>query len=147
MQSKKKKCLHSYRANFGYSTDLKKWRIFNFLPAEITSQIHMIMAFGYGNFLFLYLTLYFFYKIVIYIFRFCKIIIYIYIKLDAALIVTKDKIVYGLGNNYSNQLGIGNISNTLQPKKIDVLCGKNIKTFCCNNWMASIFALTEEGEV
>ncbi|GAB1868571.1 RCC1 and BTB domain-containing protein 1-like isoform X2 [Camponotus japonicus] len=66
---------------------------------------------------------------------------------DAALIVTKDKMVYGLGNNYSNQLGIGNISNTLQPKKIDVLCGKNIKTFCCNNWMASIFALTEEGEI
>lgn len=70
-----------------------------------------------------------------------------YIELDAALIVTKDKMVYGLGNNCNSRLGIGNVTNTLQPKKVEALCGKNIKTFCCNNCMTCIFALTEEGEV
>ncbi|KAL6419871.1 hypothetical protein ACFW04_011130 [Cataglyphis niger] len=63
---------------------------------------------------------------------------------DAALIVTKDRMVYGLGNNCNSQLGIGNVTNTLQPKKVEALCGKNIKTFCCNNCMTCIFALTEE---
>ncbi|KAL6423985.1 hypothetical protein ACFW04_009721 [Cataglyphis niger] len=66
---------------------------------------------------------------------------------DAALIVTKDRMVYGLGNNCNSQLGIGNVTNTLQPKKVEALCGKNIKTFCCNNCMTCIFALTEERQV
>lgn len=56
VQRKKRKYSDSYPASYGYSSDLRNWRIFNFLRAEFTSQIHMIMAFGDGNLLFLYLT-------------------------------------------------------------------------------------------
>lgn len=56
--------------------------------------------------------------------------------------------VYGLGCNDSGRLGIGNESITFQPKKVEALCGKSIKTFCsANPGFTSVFALTEEGEV
>ncbi|KYQ51913.1 RCC1 and BTB domain-containing protein 1 [Trachymyrmex zeteki] len=48
---------------------------------------------------------------------------------NEALIVTKDKMVYGLGNNVNGCLGIGDEDATLDPKKVEDLCGKDIKTF------------------
>ena len=64
--------------------------------------------------------------------------------------------VYGLGINYNGRLGIGRASNTIYPKEVEILCGKNIKTFCCNTernyengslYQTTVFALTEEGQV
>ncbi|KYM82798.1 RCC1 and BTB domain-containing protein 1 [Atta colombica] len=50
---------------------------------------------------------------------------------NEALIVTKDKMVYGLGKNVNDCLGIGNKNATLKPQKVEALCGKDIKTFAC----------------
>ncbi|KYN32781.1 RCC1 and BTB domain-containing protein 1 [Trachymyrmex septentrionalis] len=54
--------------------------------------------------------------------------------------------VYGLGNNTAGCLGIGNTNCTLFPKKVEALCGKDIKTFAYNNG-PNVLALTKEGEV
>lgn len=62
--------------------------------------------------------------------------------------MTRDKNVYSLGYNtddsktdhLNSYMHIG-----LYPKKIEELCGKNIKTFACGSYF--ILALTEEGEV
>jgi len=65
---------------------------------------------------------------------------------EEALIVTRDKMVYGLGDNIAGCLGIGNTNCTLFPKKVKTLCGKDIKTFAYSNG-PNILALTKEGEV
>ncbi|XP_072763716.1 RCC1 and BTB domain-containing protein 1-like [Anoplolepis gracilipes] len=39
--------------------------------------------------------------------------------------------VYGIGKNCHGRLGIGDMSDIQQPKEVETLCGKNIKTFCC----------------
>lgn len=70
-----------------------------------------------------------------------------YIKLDSALIMSKDKMVYGLGINHNGRLGLNKEADYIQPEKVEGLCGKNIKTFYCNTTMDCFFALTEEGEV
>lgn len=63
------------------------------------------------------------------------------------MIVTKDKMVYGLGLNENGRLGVNDNNDIFQPRKVEKLCGKNIKTFCCYNYCSPVFALTEEGEV
>ncbi|KYM89097.1 RCC1 and BTB domain-containing protein 1 [Atta colombica] len=63
-----------------------------------------------------------------------------------ALIITRDKMVYGLGDNIAGCLGIGNTNCTLFPKKVEILCGKDIKTFAYSNG-PNILALTKEGEI
>lgn len=65
---------------------------------------------------------------------------------NEALIVTKDKIVYGLGNNIAGCLGTSDAHSTLHPKKIEVLCDKDIKTFAYGSG-PHVLALTEKGEV
>ncbi|XP_019882586.2 uncharacterized protein LOC105249500 isoform X2 [Camponotus floridanus] len=57
-----------------------------------------------------------------------------------AIIVTKDKNVYSF--DYSSEF---DDTHTTYLKKINELCGKNIKTFAHNHFL--ILALTEEGEV
>ncbi|EFN61765.1 RCC1 and BTB domain-containing protein 1 [Camponotus floridanus] len=65
---------------------------------------------------------------------------------NEALLVMKDKSVYGLGNNIAGCLGISDAHSTLYPKKIEVLCDKDIKTFACGSG-PHVLALTEKGEV
>ncbi|XP_018392811.1 PREDICTED: RCC1 and BTB domain-containing protein 1-like [Cyphomyrmex costatus] len=62
-----------------------------------------------------------------------------------ALIVTRDKMVYALGANTKGCLGTGNKDATLHPKKIEVLCTKDVKTFACS--YNHVLALTKGGEV
>ncbi|KMQ83434.1 rcc1 and btb domain-containing protein 1, partial [Lasius niger] len=63
---------------------------------------------------------------------------------NKALIVTKDKNVYSLDYNRDDNLKIDDTHIGLYPRKIEELCGKNIKTFACDSYF--ILALTEEGE-
>jgi len=65
---------------------------------------------------------------------------------NEALLVMKDKSVYGLGNNIAGCLGISDAHSTLYPKKIEILCDKDIKTFACGSG-PHVLALTEKGEV
>ncbi|XP_043798332.1 RCC1 and BTB domain-containing protein 1-like isoform X1 [Apis laboriosa] len=65
---------------------------------------------------------------------------------NEALIVTKDKMVYAVGNNTCGCLGTGDTQSTLYPKKIEELCGKDIKTFAYGKG-PHVLALTEEGKV
>ncbi|KYN38601.1 RCC1 and BTB domain-containing protein 1 [Trachymyrmex septentrionalis] len=65
---------------------------------------------------------------------------------NEALIVTKDKMVYGLGKNVNGCLGIGDKDATLKPQKIEALCGKDIKTFAYGVG-PHVLALTKEGKV
>ncbi|KMQ94954.1 rcc1 and btb domain-containing protein 1 [Lasius niger] len=64
---------------------------------------------------------------------------------NRALIVTKDKDVYTLDHNKDDNLQTGATHIGLYPRKIEELCGKNIRTFACNSYL--VLALTEEGEV
>jgi len=59
--------------------------------------------------------------------------------------VTKDKNVYNLGCTEDDHSRTGDIQTALCPKKIEELCGKNIKTFVHSLYF--ILALTKEGEV
>ncbi|GAB1869677.1 RCC1 and BTB domain-containing protein 1 [Camponotus japonicus] len=63
---------------------------------------------------------------------------------NGAIIVTKDKNVYNFGYNKDDYSTTGD-GRALCLKKIEELCGKNIKTFAHNSYF--ILALTEEGEV
>ncbi|XP_076674441.1 uncharacterized protein LOC143372273 [Andrena cerasifolii] len=63
----------------------------------------------------------------------------------AALIVTKDGTVYGIGKNNTGCLGTGDTYNTSSPREITALSGKGIKTFAY--WNDQSLALTENGEV
>ncbi|XP_011635998.1 RCC1 and BTB domain-containing protein 1-like isoform X2 [Pogonomyrmex barbatus] len=65
---------------------------------------------------------------------------------NEALIVTKDKMVYALGNNIAGCLGTGDAHSTLYPKKVETLCGKDIKTFAYGSG-PHVLALTKEGQV
>ncbi|KZC13853.1 RCC1 and BTB domain-containing protein 1 [Dufourea novaeangliae] len=62
------------------------------------------------------------------------------------LIVTKDGILYALGNNKLGGLGIGDSQGTLYPTIVEVLSGKDIKTFAYGSG-GHVLALTSKGEV
>ncbi|XP_025261726.1 RCC1 and BTB domain-containing protein 1-like isoform X1 [Camponotus floridanus] len=63
---------------------------------------------------------------------------------NGAIIVTKDKNVYNLGFDKDDCSTAGD-KRAFCLKKIEELCGKNLKTFAHNSYF--ILALTEEGEV
>ncbi|XP_048266273.1 RCC1 and BTB domain-containing protein 1 isoform X3 [Bombus terrestris] len=65
---------------------------------------------------------------------------------NETLIVTKDDMVYGIGNNTYGCLGTGDTHSTIYPKKIEALCGKSVKTFAYGKG-PHVLALTEEGKV
>ncbi|XP_011699349.1 PREDICTED: RCC1 and BTB domain-containing protein 1-like isoform X2 [Wasmannia auropunctata] len=65
---------------------------------------------------------------------------------NEALIVTRDKMVYALGNNIAGCLGTGDAHSTLYPKKVEALCEKDIKTFAYGSG-PHVLVLTKEGEV
>ncbi|XP_076757246.1 uncharacterized protein LOC143427199 [Xylocopa sonorina] len=63
-----------------------------------------------------------------------------------ALIITKNKKVYGIGSNSNGCLGIGYTHSTLQPKLIEELSLKDVKTFACGSG-PHVLALTHGGQV
>ncbi|XP_061938416.1 RCC1 and BTB domain-containing protein 1 isoform X3 [Apis cerana] len=65
---------------------------------------------------------------------------------NEALVVTKDKMVYAIGSNISGCLGTGDTYNTLYPRRVEELCGKDIKTFAYGKG-PHVLALTEDGKV
>ncbi|EZA54598.1 hypothetical protein DMN91_007313 [Ooceraea biroi] len=65
---------------------------------------------------------------------------------NEALIVTKDKTVYAMGNNIAGCLGTGDSHSTLYPRRVEPLCSKDIKTFAYGSG-PHVLALTENGEV
>nr|XP_003699339.1 PREDICTED: RCC1 and BTB domain-containing protein 1-like isoform X1 [Megachile rotundata] len=60
-----------------------------------------------------------------------------------ALMVTNDEMVYAIGTNVNYEAD--DISNMLGPTKIEVLCGKNIKTLAVGR--DHLLALTKQGKV
>ncbi|EZA58123.1 RCC1 and BTB domain-containing protein [Ooceraea biroi] len=65
---------------------------------------------------------------------------------DKALIVTKDKTIYAMGDNTDDCLGIDSLSNVLQPKKLEFLGKMDIKTFAYGRG-PHVLVLTEDGKV
>ncbi|XP_020287366.1 RCC1 and BTB domain-containing protein 1-like [Pseudomyrmex gracilis] len=65
---------------------------------------------------------------------------------NEALIVTKNKKVFALGNNIAGCLGTGCAHSTLYPREVEALCDKEVKTFACGSG-PHVLALTENGEV
>ncbi|XP_076669802.1 RCC1 and BTB domain-containing protein 1-like isoform X2 [Andrena cerasifolii] len=63
----------------------------------------------------------------------------------SALIVTKDGIVYALGNNESGCSGTGDTCSTLCPTEVKALSRKDIKSLACAT--DEVSALTEKGEI
>ncbi|XP_018392810.1 PREDICTED: RCC1 and BTB domain-containing protein 1-like [Cyphomyrmex costatus] len=63
-----------------------------------------------------------------------------------ALIVTKDKMMYALGNNKNGCLGTGNTRCYKTVKKIDILCMKDIKTFAYG-FGPHVLALMKDGKI
>ncbi|XP_070148836.1 RCC1 and BTB domain-containing protein 1-like [Polyergus mexicanus] len=117
MQEDKKENLQCNLTKEIYPLGLRNWPIFNLLKLEFISQIHTVMVYGdWGN---------------------------------RAIIMTKDKNVYNLGYNRDDHSKTDHFNNDMHigiyPKKIEELCGKNIKTFARSSYL--VLALTEEGEV
>lgn len=54
--------------------------------------------------------------------------------------------VYAIGSNISGCLGTGDTYNTLYPRRVEELCGKDIKTFAYGKG-PHVLALTEDGKV
>ena len=54
--------------------------------------------------------------------------------------VTKDDEVYAIGSNAAGCLGLGDLQSTLSPKKVEVLCNKNVK----GNQLKFIFLFEQE---
>lgn len=65
---------------------------------------------------------------------------------NEGLIVTKSGDVYALGSNTAGCLGTGDTHSSLQPRKVNVLCGKGIITFAYGGG-PHVLALTENGEI
>ncbi|XP_072763679.1 RCC1 and BTB domain-containing protein 1-like isoform X2 [Anoplolepis gracilipes] len=114
-QKDEKRKLHCNLTRKMHSLDLKNWPIFNLLEPDFILQIHMVLVFDNWN--------------------------------NKALIVTKEQNVYSLGTAYNkdNYLKTDDIYIAFYPKKIEELCGKNIKTIA-HSWYF-VLVLTEEGEV
>lgn len=65
---------------------------------------------------------------------------------NRAIFVTNDKMVYAVGNNNHGCLGVGDTESSSRPRIVEVLCGKDIKTFAVGKG-PHILALTEDGKV
>lgn len=65
---------------------------------------------------------------------------------NEAIVVTKDDDVYAFGSNCSGCLGLGDSHGNLEPRKVDGLCKKNIKSFAYGSG-PHVLAITENGEL
>uniref|UniRef100_A0A1B6FAI1 BTB domain-containing protein n=1 Tax=Cuerna arida TaxID=1464854 RepID=A0A1B6FAI1_9HEMI len=65
---------------------------------------------------------------------------------NEALLITRDDEVYAIGPNTAGCLGLGNLQSTLTPKKVEVLCGKNVVGFGYGSG-PHVVAFTESGEI
>ncbi|XP_061683885.1 RCC1 and BTB domain-containing protein 2 isoform X1 [Syngnathoides biaculeatus] len=63
-----------------------------------------------------------------------------------ALYVTVNDEVFGLGTNYSSCLGLGDLQSTIEPRRIDILCGKKIVSLSYGTGPHVVIA-TSDGEV
>ncbi|XP_055343314.1 RCC1 and BTB domain-containing protein 1-like [Paramacrobiotus metropolitanus] len=65
---------------------------------------------------------------------------------NEAIFITDDDEAFGFGTNYSYCLGYGDYGATLEPRRIDALCGQKVKAF---SYGASphVMAITGEGAV
>ncbi|KYN05211.1 RCC1 and BTB domain-containing protein 1 [Cyphomyrmex costatus] len=93
--------------------DLRSWPIVSSLEPEFVKQIHMVMVYNVEK------------------------------NGSNALILTKDKMVYVLQDNYDCDEGEFSM---IYPKKIETLCTKKIKSFAFGN-DRNLLTLTEGGEV
>lgn len=120
------------------TSDLRSWPIFSLLEPEFVSQIHMVVVYGNSSSSF---------PLAYLVWQRC---LSLYFKTgnlgNEALIMTKDKVMYALGNNIAGCLGIGDTHGTLYPKKVEALCERDIRTFAYGSG-PHVLALTKEGEV
>nr|XP_006817818.1 PREDICTED: RCC1 and BTB domain-containing protein 1-like [Saccoglossus kowalevskii] len=65
---------------------------------------------------------------------------------NEAIFVTTDDEVFAIGTNCSGCLGLGDVQSTLQPKRIEQLCGKNVCDIAYGSG-PHVVAVTEAGEV
>ncbi|XP_072832977.1 RCC1 and BTB domain-containing protein 2 isoform X2 [Pogona vitticeps] len=65
---------------------------------------------------------------------------------NEALYVTKNDEVFALGTNCSGCLGIGDLQSTIEPRRLDILCGKKITCLSYGSG-PHVIAATSEGEV
>lgn len=127
-----------------YPSDFRSWPILNLLKPNFIQQSRMIMVYG--------MIIHPFFRFIIFIYLFQYIILLficgVYFKTgnyaNKALIVTKDKNVYEFDHK-DVHLKTDETHNGLYLRKIEKLCGKNIRTFACGT--SFVLALTEEGEV
>ncbi|KAG5339698.1 RCBT1 protein, partial [Acromyrmex heyeri] len=119
------------------TSDLRSWPIFSLLESEFVSQIHMVVVYGNSSSSLSVLAL-----------TVCCLSLYFKTGNlgNEALIMTKDKMMYALGNNIAGCLGIGDTHGTLYPKKVEALCERDIRTFAYGSG-PHVLALTKEGEV
>ena len=119
------------------TSDLRSWPIFSLLESEFISQIHMVVVYGNSSSSVSVLAL-----------TVCCLALCFKIGNlgNEALIMTKDKMMYALGNNIAGCLGIGDTHGTLYPKKVEALCERDIRTFAYGSG-PHVLALTKEGEV
>lgn len=122
-----------------HCSDLKSWPIFSLLGPEFVSGIHMVMV--YGNF-----APFFFHSQIDDVCVTHKFFFTTGNLGNEALIVTKNKKVYALGNNIAGCLGTGCAHSTLYPREVEALCDKDVKMFACGSG-PHVLALTENGEV
>ncbi|XP_070539081.1 RCC1 and BTB domain-containing protein 1-like [Ptychodera flava] len=65
---------------------------------------------------------------------------------NEAIYVTKEDEVYALGTNCSGALGVGDLQSSLQPRKVEELCGKGVIYFAYGSG-PHVIALTGTGEL
>ena len=65
---------------------------------------------------------------------------------NEALVLTYDDEVFAIGSNGAGCHGIGDMSSSLKPRKIEVLCKKDIKSFAYGVG-PHVMALTKSGEI
>lgn len=65
---------------------------------------------------------------------------------NEALIITKDDQFFALGSNCSGCLGLGDSTGVLEPKKVETLCGKNVKGIAYGSG-PHVLAFTDLGEL
>lgn len=65
---------------------------------------------------------------------------------NEAIVVTKDDDVYALGSNMTGCLGLGDTHGTLEPRKVDAICKKGIRTLAHGSG-PHVLAVTESGDL
>ncbi|CAH2224090.1 Hypothetical predicted protein [Pelobates cultripes] len=65
---------------------------------------------------------------------------------NEVLYVTKNDEVFVIGTNSSGCLGIGDAQSTIEPRRLDALCGKKIVSLSCGSG-PHVVAVTSEGDI